>query len=178
MVNVNFSPFPILYTERFVLRPLRMEDDVDLFILRTDENINKFIGRHPPGSVEEVRAFIEKIFENTQKGLAILWAICAKDEEALSGTICLWKISPVEEKAEIGYELLPQYHGKGIMQEVIPVVIQFGFEKIGLKTIEAEFHRDNIKSLKLLDKNGFVHDPDIISDHPDLIVYKLNFNPF
>src|SRR5688572_3190134 len=116
MINVNFSPFPVLSTERFTLRPLRVEDDKELFILRTDKKINEFIDRVPPSSLEDVRGFINKIIDAANKGESILWAICGKGEETLSGTICLWKISPAEAKAEIGYELLPQHHGKGIMQ--------------------------------------------------------------
>lgn len=177
MIHTNFSPFPVLYTERFTLRPLRLEDDKELFILRTDKRINEFIDRKPPASLEDVRAFMNLIMDASNRGESILWAICANGEKTLSGTICLWKISPAEAKAEIGYELLHQHHGKGIMQEVIPQVVQFGFEKIGLRLIEAEFHRENVKSLKLLVRNGFTEDIDAKSDHPDLIIYKLKFDP-
>ena len=172
-MNVNFSPFPILHTERFVLRSLRLEDDKELFVLRTDPRINEFLNREPPGSLEDVRAFINKILENTQKGESILWAVCANGEGSLSGTICLWKISPAEEKAEIGYELLQQYHGKGIMQEVIPEVIRFGFETLGLKVIEAELEKANVKSVKLLEKNGFVKDMSAENDQSPLVIFTL-----
>ncbi|HYF30205.1 MAG TPA: GNAT family N-acetyltransferase [Chitinophagaceae bacterium] len=156
MLNLNFIPFPVLETERFVLRALRPEDDREIFILRTDKAINEFIDRQPPASIEETRAFINTIHENILKEEAILWAISFKGQETLAGTICLWKIDIPGAKAELGYELLPQYHGKGIMQEVIPAVLKFGFERIGLQLIEAELDKRNIKSLKLLQRNGFV----------------------
>ena len=71
------------------------------------------------------------------------------------GSICLWKISREDATAEIGFELLPENHGKGIMQEVIPEVIQFGFEETKLQTIEAEVSPRNLKSVRLLEKNNF-----------------------
>lgn len=177
MIKTNFAPFPILHTERFILRPLSVEDDKEIFILRTDKGINEFIDRQPPASLEEVRAFIDKISNNISKGESILWAISLRTGGNLWGTICLWNISIAEAKAEIGYELLPQHHGKGIMQEVIPVVIRFGFEKMGLQLIEAQLDHRNIKSIMLLKRNGFEHDDSVHADEPHMVVYKLQRSP-
>jgi ribosomal-protein-alanine N-acetyltransferase len=88
------------------------------------------------------------------------------------GSICLWKISREDAKAEIGYELLPENHGKGIMQEVIPRVIQFGFEEMTLQTIEAELTPRNLKSVRLLEKNNFKL-AGVIEENPDSVVYVL-----
>ncbi len=95
-----------------------------------------------------------------------------KDESKLLGTICLWKISKDEAKAEIGYELLPENHGKGIMQEVIPRVLQFGFEEIKLEMIEAELSPRNLKSVRLLEKNNFTLAA-VNEESPDSVVYAL-----
>lgn len=172
MIDVNFIPFPLLETERFSLRPLYMEDDKDLFTLRSDKSVNQYIGRTPPQSIEEVREFINKILDNIQKGYSILWAVCPKGSDRLSGTICLWNIVPDEAKAEIGYELLPEHWGKGIMQEVIPVVLQFGFEKMRLETIDAVLDEQNVKSVRLTEKFGFVKVGPCV-DEPGLTVYRL-----
>ncbi len=74
--------------------------------------------------------------------------------------------------AEIGYELLPENHGKGIMQEVIPRVIQFGFEEMKLQTIEAELSPRNLKSVRLLEKNNFKL-AEVNEENPDSVVYAL-----
>ena len=75
-------------------------------------------------------------------------------------------------KAEIGYELLPENHGKGIMQEVIPRVTQFGLEEMKLQTIEAELSQRNLKSVRLLEKNNFKL-VEVNEENPDLVVYAL-----
>jgi Acetyltransferases, including N-acetylases of ribosomal proteins len=74
--------------------------------------------------------------------------------------------------AEIGFELLPENHGKGIMQEVIPRVIQFGFEEMKLETIEAEVSPRNLKSVRLLEKNNFTLAA-VNEENPDSVVYAL-----
>ena len=58
------------------------------------------------------------------------------------------------------------------MQEVIPVVIQFGFEKMKLEKIEAELSPRNLKSVRLLEKNNFVLAV-INKENPDSVIYEL-----
>ena len=51
----------------------------------------------------------------------------------------------------------PEYQGKGIMQEIIPVVIEYGLKYMRLHSIEGEVDPNNLKSIKLMEKNGFVY---------------------
>ena len=56
-----------------------------------------------------------------------------------------WKISREYSKAEIGFELLPEHQGKGIMQEALPKIIEYGFKNMKLRTIEGEVDPNNLK---------------------------------
>ena len=58
--------------------------------------------------------------------------------------------------AEIGYELHPDEHKKGFMNESCEAVLNFGLHTINLKTIEAFTHKDNEASKALLKKHQFV----------------------
>ena len=78
-----------------------------------------------------------------------------KTASKIVGTITLWQISEVDKTAEIGFELLPENQGLGIMQEVIPKVIEFGFNNLKLVEIIGEVAPDNAKSVALLKKYGF-----------------------
>ncbi|MHB1392864.1 MAG: GNAT family N-acetyltransferase [Clostridia bacterium] len=86
----------------------------------------------------------------------MLWGITPKNENKLIGSICLWNISEELSKAEIGYELMTEYQGKGIMSEAIKAVIEYGFENMKLNLIEALPYSDNIRSIKLLERNSFI----------------------
>jgi ribosomal-protein-alanine N-acetyltransferase len=147
-------------------------DEQEIFALRSSDEINKYLDRPKANTLDEARNFITKIINGIAKNESIFWVVTPKDESKLLGTICLWKISKDEAKAEIGYELLPENHGKGIMQEVIPRVLQFGFEEIKLEMIEAELSPRNLKSVRLLEKNNFTLAA-VNEENPDLVVYAL-----
>ena len=85
-----------------------------------------------------------------------MWAICLKGSATLIGTICLFNIDKQDLTAEIGYVLHPDKQGQGIMQEAIQSVIEYDFSEMKLKSIAAELKVNNIKSLNLLKRNGFV----------------------
>ena len=155
MLRLDFIPFPKLYTERLCLRQLSMKDENEVFLLRSDETVNKYLNRQPAKSIEDARRHIERLNEGFAKKESIIWAITEKNSDNLLGSVCLWKISAENLKAEIGYELLPAQQGRGIMQEALPPVIKYGFEKMKLRSIEAELSPQNIKSIKLLENNGF-----------------------
>ena len=172
MIDVSFTPFPFLTTENYALRNLMPEDAQEIFALRSSDEINKYLDRPKANTLDEARNFITKIINGIAKNESIFWVVTPKDESKLLGTICLWKISKDEAKAEIGYELLPENHGKGIMQEVIPRVLQFGFEEIKLEMIEAELSPRNLKSVRLLEKNNFTLAA-VNEESPDSVVYAL-----
>jgi ribosomal-protein-alanine N-acetyltransferase len=172
MIDISFTPFPFLATENYALRNLLADDEQEIFALRSSDEINKYLDRPKAHTLDDARNFITKIINSTAKNEAIFWAVTPKGGTKFLGSICLWKISRKDATAEIGYELLPENHGKGIMQEVIPRVIQFGFEEMKLETIEAESSPRNLKSVRLLEKNNFKV-AEVNEDNPDLVVYAL-----
>ena len=92
----------------------------------------------------------------------------------LIGTICLFGFSDELNKCEIGYELLTDYQGQGIMSEATQKIIEFAVHILGLKTIDAFTHKDNQSSTKLLQKFNFVKTEIIDETNPDLIVFRLS----
>lgn len=169
-----FTPFPEITTERLILRQLSINDDKELFILRSDGIVNTFLDRAKTISIENARSFIHKITDDINKNKVIYWAITLKNIDKLIGTICYFNISDENNKAEIGYELLSDFHRKGMMQETMLKIIEFGFQNMGLHTIEAFTHRDNESSIKLLEKFKFIkqRNPGSTTDKK-LIVLKL-----
>ena len=155
MPEFNFKPFPNLTTERLLLRQPDINDDKEILAIRSSEIVNKYLDRPTVISLEEARNFIHKINTGIDKNECFYWAITIKNTDKLIGTICLWNFSKENNSAEIGYELYPDFHGKGIMQEAIKTVIYFGFEQMKFETITAFTDRDNEKSNKLLEKNNF-----------------------
>jgi ribosomal-protein-alanine N-acetyltransferase len=173
MTGNNFTPFPVLKTVRLTLRQLRGSDDNEIFALRSNDNVNKYLGRKPAKSIDDAKNFIKTIKENIQRNDSIYWAITLNGTDKLIGTICLFNFSEDHSKAEIGYELLPDFQGKGIMQEAISKVIHFGFQHVRLNSIEAYTHSENKSSTRLLEKLNFKRDS---AADENFGIFKLTHN--
>ena len=173
MTNRNFTPFPILTTERLTLRQLVIADEQEIFTLRSDSEINKYLDRQVSNTIDDARNFINKVNENINKNDSLYWAITLSDKNILIGTICLFGFSDENYKCEIGYELLTNFQGQGIMKEAAEKVIDYAFNTIKVKKIEAFFHRDNQSSIRLLDKFSFKQSNELDKATPELICYHL-----
>ena len=154
------------------MRKLASSDDNEIFVLRSNENVNKYLERKPSKSIDDAKTFIQTINKNIQKNDSIYWEITLNDIDKLIGTICLFDFSDDNLKAEIGYELLPEFQGKGIMQEATSKVIDFGIQRIGLNLIEAYTHSENQSSTRLLEKLNFKKNS---YSEGNLLMFKLTF---
>ena len=154
----HFTPFPEIKTGRLLLRKLSVEVSELLLQLRSDETVNKYLDRPKTTTIEECIAYIHKIDALIRAGLGTYWVISFKDDKRLIGAICFWNFDPNKDSAELGYELSPAYHGKGLMTEAIASVVAFGFELMKLKVILAFPHHENKGSRRLLEKADFAED--------------------
>lgn len=173
MLNRTFTPFPILITERLSLRRLVIADDQAIFALRSDAEINRYLGRQLSNTIDDARNFINKINENINKNDSLYWAITWSDKNILVGAICLFGFSDENNHCEIGYELLRNFQGQGIMKEAAEKVIDYAFNTIQVQKIEAFLHRNNKSSIKLLEKLSFKNSNEPDETNPDLICYHL-----
>jgi ribosomal-protein-alanine N-acetyltransferase len=158
MTTKKFAPFPVLHTQRLTLRPLRRSDDQAIWALRSNEHVNKYLDRRPCTSLEDARNFIHAITESVQRAESLYWAITLREADHVIGTVCLFNWSQDASTAEIGYELLPDFQGKGFMHEAISTVIHFGFQQVGLQAIEAHTRSENHRSTSVLEKLHFQKD--------------------
>src|SRR3954466_6591920 len=158
MLQLNFDPFPSLSTERLNLRRMCTEDAEDIFFLRSDKEMLQYLDRDPARSIDEARQWMRTINEGIDGNQSIAWAIALKSEPGLIGTITFWNIEKEHYRAEIGYALHTQFQGRGLMQEAIAVVLDYGFNTMKLHSVEANVNPNNTRSIQLLEKNGFVRE--------------------
>ena len=158
MPALNFTSFPQLMTERLLLRRLSEADAHDLLMLRSNEQVNQFLGRPACIDLEAAKNFIAKIENGINNKESLYWVITQRGSDKLVGTICLWNFEADKMQVEVGFELFPGFQGKGIMREALSEVIAFGFKELKLKTITALTNPGNLPSIKLLEKAGFLAD--------------------
>lgn len=173
MLHKHFTPFPTLTTERLMLRQLVIADEREIFSLRSDSEINKYLDRQPCNTIADARNFITTVNENIHKNDALYWAITLSDSDKLVGTICLFGFSDENNTCEIGYELSTDFQGQGIMKEAAQKVIDYAFKNIQIEKIEAVTHRDNQHSIKLLDKLSFSNANQPGNTDPEVVCFHL-----
>jgi [ribosomal protein S5]-alanine N-acetyltransferase len=150
-----FKTFPMLETERLVLREFYDEDLPEFFAIRSSHKVMQYMDSFPHQSYNESKEMIIQMEESFREQTGINWAIELLTSRRLIGYIGLWRIMYDNVRAELGYSLHPDYWGKGYMKEAILAVIKFGFEELGVHGIEASVNPENRASIGLLKKLGF-----------------------
>lgn len=153
--DIVFTVFPKLETERLLLTEFVKSDSVELFKMRSDEKVLKYLDRDPHKSVEESELMISVMIEAYNNKEGINWIIRKKDTLNVIGYIGYWRMRKEDARAEIGYAMKPEFWGNGFMYEAMTKVIEFGFKKFCLHSIEANVNPANISSIKLLEKFRF-----------------------
>ncbi len=156
MLILNFNPFPNLESERLLLRRIDETDLKEIFTMRSDSEIMKYIPRPLVKNIEEAKEHLAMINSGIEKNEAINWGITIKGNSKLLGIIGFYRTKHEDYRSEIGYMLLPEIHGKGIASEAVGIVVEFGFNEMKLHSIEAVIDPENVASEKVLQKNGFV----------------------
>lgn len=172
MLQQQFTSLPILTTDRLTLRPLSLDDQLDIFALRSDTGVNKYLSRKPAETIEDAEKFINNILENTQSGHSLYWAIDLTSTKTFVGTICLFDLNPDASSCEIGFELKPSFQGQGLMTEAVAKIIDFAILNLPYHIIIAWTHKDNQPSIHLLEKMGFHKHEIADTNNVDLVRFE------
>jgi ribosomal-protein-alanine N-acetyltransferase len=179
MVTINFNPFPNLETERLVLRRIDVNDVNEIFALRSNPQTMKYIPRPLVKTMEDALVHIAMIDDKIENNEGINWGITLKSNPKLIGIIGHYRIKPENYRAEIGYMLLPEFNGKGIMPEAVKAAVHYGFKVMQLHSIEAIIDPENFGSEKVLQKSGFVKEAHLKENEfydgrfLDTVIYSL-----
>ncbi|MBC3873400.1 GNAT family N-acetyltransferase [Undibacterium flavidum] len=149
------TPFPQRHTQRFLLRQIRQEDRAQVYAALSDPRVIAHYGiayDSEEGTQEQIDWYRQ--MEQNQTGC--WWAICSPQAPTqILGTCGIYEIDTYNSNADIGYWLLPEHWGLGIMHECLLSVLRFAFDELQLHRLEAEIEPANIASAKLVQKLGF-----------------------
>lgn len=155
----------ILETSRLVIRD-HIEDDIEsLHKLLSDEETMYYLQEIRTKTLDESKqnlyeAIKESKLENRTK---YFFAITMKETNEYIGEIGFTvKInSPHGKIVELGYFILPNYWGKGIVTEAAKEVIGYAFDKADVTKIETGCIKDNIGSEKIMKKLGMIKEAEL-----------------
>lgn len=141
---------PLLTTERLILRRFAQEDMPALFLLLSDEEVNRFLPWYPVKSLEETRAFYEKRFATAYaRPQGYAYAVCLRKDNRPVGYVCV----DAEEPHDLGYALCRALWRQGIATEAARAVAARAKED-GLPYLTATHDRNNPGSGCVMQKIG------------------------
>ena len=164
MNPIPFLPFQNLESERLFLRQLTLDDVHEVFELRSNPDIMKYIPRPLVTNLDEAQAHINMINDKIESGEAINWGVTLKNENKLLGIIGHYRIKWEDFRSEIGYMFLPEVYGKGIATEAVQLIVKYGFETLKMHSLEGVIDPENIASARVLEKNDFVKEAHFIEN--------------
>lgn len=152
---MQFTPYPPIETKRLKMRKLTDDDAHDVFLMRSDPEVMRYIPRPLALTEEDALALIRMVNDFSDNNEKINWGIEWKATGQIIGTIGFVNIKPSHFRAEIGYALARDWHRKGIMSEALLATMKHGFEEFHFHSIEAIVDAENIASASLLISTGF-----------------------
>lgn len=145
---------PTIEIERLLLRKVVASDIDNIFEGLSHPDVVKYYGV----SFKTLEATKEQMtfYTTLEKEETGIWfAVCSNDDKTFYGACGFNNLSKKHNKAEIGFWLLIDFWGQGIMKEAVPLVCKYGFDKLGLHRIEGFVESDNINCKRLLSKLDF-----------------------
>lgn len=155
MISLNLDPFPVLETERLSLRQMTEADAPTVHFLRSDDVVMRYIDRPRAQSLEDAKAWMDKVEDLRLNDEGVVWGIYLKGEPRMVGNILLWSFKPEAARAEVGYVMHPDFQRRGIIGEALDCILDYAFDTIGLNGVEADIQPGNEASINLVLKKGF-----------------------
>lgn len=150
-----FASFPELESDRLLFRKIWLSDAKDLLLIRSNDDVMRFMDVDRFESISDAEKLINSIEEAYKKQEGIAWAIIERHSNSFIGYFGFWRMIPEHCRAEIGYALKSEFWGKGYMCETINCMVRFGFKEMKLHSIEANVNPLNERSKKVLERVGF-----------------------
>ncbi|WP_197026509.1 GNAT family N-acetyltransferase [Hylemonella gracilis] len=155
------SKFPFLTTDRLTLRNFVESDVPAVYAIFSEESVAEFYDIDAFSSLDQAKSMVASRMRRNEKqdGTWFRWAIClSTNPEVVIGSCGFHSTNEDFHSIQIGYELHPQYWGKGIAFEAVSTMLKFCFEShfpFHVNWVAATTDLDSQRSIKLLRRLGF-----------------------
>lgn len=153
-----FTVFPVLVTDRFLLRETSVTDVRDVFDVFSDPQVTRYYNISTFTDLEQARQVVDSRRRRFENGQSIRWAIARKEDNRVIGSCGYTNWVREWRKAELGYELGSAWWNQGIMTECLGEAIRYGFRRMNLNRIEAMVMPGNDASIRVLQKLSFTEE--------------------
>jgi len=148
---------PVLTSGSVVLRDLRASDAPSLFTLLTTEEVARFISP-PPTTVEGFERFIAWTHREREAGKYACFAVTLEGYDTAIGIFQVRDLGTGFDTAEWGFAIGSQFWGTGVFEAGARLVLEFTFNTIGVRRLEARAAVQNGRGHGALMKIGAVQE--------------------
>lgn len=146
----------MITTDRLLLTPFAPEHREGLFEMNSNPEVMRYLS--DPQTQEQVDEMIAKVQARWGKYGFAWWTVLLRDTDTVIGAACLQHLAHIEENPlEIGWRLIPDYHGKGYATEAGQAAMDFGFNTVGVDYVCAVADPENTASTKVMERLGMTY---------------------
>jgi len=148
-----------LETERLVLRRFVNSDVEDMYgSWCSDPKVTTYMTWQPHGDISVTREYLLGILRDYDREDCYHWAIELKESGRVVGSIGVGRHNDAPRSVTIGYCLGSAWWNRGYMTEALRALIQFFFEQVGAKRVEALHDPRNPGSGRVMQKAGMTYE--------------------
>jgi len=152
---IDWKNIPTIHAQRVTLRPLADQDASCLFQIYSDPEVMRYWGGAAMKHPREAKDFLAEVHQDLRLRKCIQWGIARRTDDRIVGTLAIFTLDVVARKGEIGFALGRAHWGRGYMREALQAALAYGFDKMGLRRVEADVDPRNLASIRLLERAGF-----------------------
>ena len=145
-------PVEIARTDQLLIRETIDSDISELYRIRTDQAVRKYIAPMQPTLEEEIvytKAYVRHMYAFYDFGL---WTVLEKDaygQERVIGRAGLFPSERLAGQIEMGYMIAPECQGNGYGKEAAETVLRYAFNVLDLEEVHLFAEKENKASVKL-----------------------------
>jgi len=158
----------ILETNNLLLRPFEMSDADELFEMDKNPNVHQYLWQKPVEHIDEVYVYIAMVQKQYQENGIGRFSTLLKETGELIGWTGIKFVNDHIENGntnfyDYGYRLNPKFWGKGYATEASIAWLDYGFNQMNIKEMNAYTHAENAASNRVLEKIGMT----FMENYPD-----------
>ena len=145
----------ILTHNNIYFKQVEEKDFIDRYYKWLNDGINTkllYRGTIPVSKIEVLKEYNELMEDNT----VVIFSIFEKKTDIHFGFVGLYDIDWISRNAEHISFFDRTFWGKGYAKEMMDLSVGYGFDILNLKKIYAGVNKENIQSLKMCKRNGWI----------------------
>jgi RimJ/RimL family protein N-acetyltransferase len=161
----------ILKTERLYLREFMKGDGFHFFQLNNDPDVIKYTGNNAFNSLEEATNFIQNYADYQLNGFG-RWAVCLKETDEFLGW-CGLKLETEKNEIDLGFRFYKKHWRNKYATEAALASINYGFSTLNIKEIVGRAYKENVASIKVLEKCKMKLKKEFLYDSKPAVLYTI-----